>query len=110
MKKQKSEESYYYFAVFSPSNVIGYEVRENRNIKGRGWYPQRVSFNAFWRKYHFDSPAPIEIFTGEDWMIERLQKWNDGEVEVRYCDSLWEFYDHIGFDHKKKKFIKNTMM
>lgn len=76
-------------------------VLEDDSIKGRGWYPQRVSLNSFWRSHHFKFTGHMNFsHTYEDALA-----WCRGaDVETIGCTSVWDFYDKIGYNHKTKKF------
>jgi hypothetical protein len=73
--------------------IVEYSVDEGGETS---WYPQRMSFNAFQKKYHFTDAQHNYQF---DWCHRE-----DKVVKSVYCETVWLFYKRIGYNHKTKKF------
>ena len=64
--------------------------------------------------------GPNSIFLGqwyEEWLMECIRLSRDpiyADLDERlrttyHYDSLWDFYKHIGFDYKKRKYVKKQL-
>ena len=87
----------------------------------KGWYVQGLSFSAFFHSYKprnirnrdrniWYTQKTREAFEAdENHMYESLKKYgkNFERVDINHLPlvkGIWDFYDHINFDHKKKRY------
>ena len=86
-----------------------HHVAIDDNCKG-GWYCQMRSYGAFlqggvltnWHKNIYKKGKPELMIYGA-W-FDSMHKINDLVKEEFHHDNLWDFYKHIGYDHKKKNY------
>lgn len=79
---------------------IWFKVTEDDNYGHRkNWYPQRCSLNAFIKRHNF---------------THKTVCWNFGppyrpkDCIIVECTSVWDFFEKIGYDYKKKKFVDHN--
>lgn len=79
-----------------------------------GWYRQLVSMESFvarigdrWFEKHMKTGVNVfsrsDIVTEESWTrINSMLPQEKFKVEYKDFESVWDFYKHIGYDHKNK--------
>jgi hypothetical protein len=91
----------------------------------KGSYRQSVSLNCFFhnanpkKRHNWRKGAGVStLFTCEDWGIyEMWWRGNPGGLGspvdpkniTKTHDSIWAFYEHVGFDYKAKKWIETPL-
>lgn len=87
---------------------IGFCIPEADGHGRRGWYPQRLSLNAF-KMWHSDGHKHYwQITTTHEWMMKDLNQRKECQNTpyiIVECESVWDFYDKVGYDYKRKKFV-----
>ena len=92
-----------------------------------GFYRSAVSGNAFkeretkiWYDRYYTKrkvmPRQFSVMYSFDFQIEKkimLDRDSDHEwhtLPILEHESIWEFYKHVGYDHKKKKYIQQGII
>jgi hypothetical protein len=95
-----TEPGFYRAAVSSGA----FKDRETKIWYDRYYTKRKVMPRQFYVIYSFDFQIEKKLIA-DPWSDH---KWHS--LPILEHESIWEFYTHIGYDHKKKKYIQQGII
>lgn len=70
----------------------------------KGFYTQSLSMDSFKNDYRIDELNELEYFVLTQKEFECHEEKRYKNIVVKEHNSVWNFYNTVGWDYKKKKF------